>query len=77
MRQLQFIGVLFAFKLLLWIYLLKLWKNTRRNVLLSDCRWNWIPIMQIVLVDFVETSMVFLSRMSSFIRVYVIFLFMY
>lgn len=32
-------------------------------------RWNWIMIMLIALVDFVETSMVFLSTMSSFIVV--------
>lgn len=33
------------------------------------CRWNLIVTMPIILVDFVETSMVFLSTMSSFMKV--------
>lgn len=57
--------------------LFKLWKENTCSNLLLCCRWNWILIMQIVLVDFVETSMVFLSKTSSFIMVYMVIHSMY
>lgn len=59
------------------VYCYMLFKCETCNNLLMCCRWKWIVTMPIVLVDFVEISMVFLSTMSSSIMVFMLIDFLY